>query len=1192
MSDFFGNISIEPDGSPSKPKLNPQKPSTPQKKKKSQPPRENRSKKRPGKRPEKRPKNLRFLWLIIPAGIVLIYSIIGFLGVPYYLSTSIPEQIRDKYSFTLTPGKIQFNPFTFTLTAQNSAVTDDKDQPVFAFDSLELDLAPIHLLRMDFVCNHLELTAPSFFINRSTDGKYNIHNLLPDFSSKDNGLGMMSFSELPFFFSLNNISLTKGSVIFEDQPTNKTHNIKDLELQIPTLSNIPFQVDNYISPHFSANINGSPVTFTGQAAVDKTSNNLHPSQMSWALKDISLQDYVSYLPFDLPFTINKGTTDGTINLEFKDQKTQEDKLSIFFDLNVAEVQLETKEKTFQLASPQIKLTGSFVPVTKALTIKDLQLSTPEFVSQSQEFTKDLLAILPQKIKEESQPIPTAEPLVVALNNVQFENGSLIQRGKAGNKSTDQKWTGLSFHLSNYVSQTAQNPASSNPAMEINGQKADKTDIFSYSAVFSSPTTLAGELDIQNIFSTDVFALLLSDSDQIKTEGKGELKGELKISADGANTTPLFSFDNTDVTLRGFKFSHKDQPFFNAEAVSFIGIKRRAETFNLGNISFEKAKTLYTRNSLPAFITDFTSGKHSFNSLRYQGDLTIISNTTKQNFYLENAEINISNKDETSGGKSIKLSSLAKSGQKIEATGSITLSPFQLRLNTQFQNIRSTDLSPLIPENSFFNKTLTTVNGKGVFTFPQITFVGNINLHDGTIDQNGQDTFSWSELNCEDINFSEQPYHLGISAAEFIKPQFNLTIQQADSNIPSTIFNILRSHLNRAADKSSDQKKIIISGTDIQAISVSDGQFTINDARLTPRWKSKIENINGTVSEIHSATSAANSPFSFTGTMDGSAFTWQGNFNPFKETTTDKYQFTLTQYPLSNFASQLTSIPDVNTKAASLDLTLSSEWQNGQLQYSCQSWLSKLAPAQIDSDSALPLALMRDKDGKVKIDIDSSASSNPSQTALFDDFVRTFKTQIVKGNLSPLLLANGDFSDLIDNDYISFKPGEFMLTDEGRTTLTRYGALLLAHPHIKFMLSGGLYLDEDKPSLRTELQKNEKQRVERENEKLYQKWLQKKKEFEEKLHEEQVAASTQGLITETDIPSKVLSGFRPLLPEPVVIYDEMLFDLADKRLEIIKQHLVTQLSLDKGRIDISHPANRKLSQYKEDKGIHIAILPFQ
>jgi hypothetical protein len=143
-----------------------------------------------------------------------------------------------------------------------------------------------------------------------------------------------------------------------------------------------------------------------------------------------------------------------------------------------------------------------------------------------------------------------------------------------------------------------------------------------------------------------------------------------------------------------------------------------------------------------------------------------------------------------------------------------------------------------------------------------------------------------------------------------------------------------------------------------------------------------------------------------------------------------------------------------------------------------------------------------------------------------------------------------------------------------------------------MLSGGLSLTEDKQSLRTELQKNEKQRVERENEKLYQKWMQKKKEFEEQVNEKQVEATTQGLITETDIPSKVLSGFRPLLPEPVVIYDEMLFDLADKRMEIIRQHFVTQLSLEKGRVEISHPADRKLSQQSQNKGVHIAILPFQ
>lgn len=231
-------------------------------------------------------------------------------------------------------------------------------------------------------------------------------------------------------------------------------------------------------------------------------------------------------------------------------------------------------------------------------------------------------------------------------------------------------------------------------------------------------------------------------------------------------------------------------------------------------------------------------------------------------------------------------------------------------------------------------------------------------------------------------------------------------------------------------------------------------------------------------------------------------------------------------------------------------------------------------------------------GSAKMDFSAIQRSSQKDSNLFDDLTRNWQKLMLKGSISPFLLTTGDFSDLMDHDFIDFRAGLFMLSDAGRKALLRYGALLAAHPNVKLQLSGGISLKEDKNSLHKQLEKNEKQRIKKINEKLFAKWQHKKKEYESQFKNNQKQAISTGQIAESNIPSKVLAGFRPLLPEPVVVDNEMLFELAEKRLDIVKQHFIAQLSLDKGRVEVTQQITDTLSEEKEGEGVHVEIMPFE
>ena len=238
--------------------------------------------------------------------------------------------------------------------------------------------------------------------------------------------------------------------------------------------------------------------------------------------------------------------------------------------------------------------------------------------------------------------------------------------------------------------------------------------------------------------------------------------------------------------------------------------------------------------------------------------------------------------------------------------------------------------------------------------------------------------------------------------------------------------------------------------------------------------------------------------------------------------------------------------------------------------------------------ALPLALLTGPDDTFQLSFDFSRTEPVAKTTLIDGILTSFQTQLIKGAVSPLLLAKGNFADLIDSEYIEFRPGEFVLSDAGREKLTRYVALLTNHPRLGFVLSGGVDKKIDSLAMQKSLTAIEQQRVEKENEKLFKKWQEQKKLYEEKIAKHQQNTGPNGTIVELDIPSEVLTGFKPVLPVPIKVNDAMLLELAQKRIKIVQQYFTKQLDLGPDRISIIVPESLPGEVENPSKGVTVTL----
>ena len=79
-------------------------------------------------------------------------------------------------------------------------------------------------------------------------------------------------------FSVNNIQLQGGGIIFDDRPMHEKHEIRDVNLSLPFVSNMAYALDVFVEPAFSAVINGAVIRASGKSKpfADSLESELSP----------------------------------------------------------------------------------------------------------------------------------------------------------------------------------------------------------------------------------------------------------------------------------------------------------------------------------------------------------------------------------------------------------------------------------------------------------------------------------------------------------------------------------------------------------------------------------------------------------------------------------------------------------------------------------------------------------------------------------------------------------------------------------------------------------------------------------------------------------------------------------------------------------------------------------------------------
>lgn len=241
--------------------------------------------------------------------LVALYAIVGFFVVPPVAKKLIVDNAREKLGRMVSIEGLTFDPFTLAATAKGFRMMEADGKTTFvAFDRLDLDGSITSVYRFAPVVDRITLSGLKVNLVRDSDTRYNLSDMLAKLAA------VRARPETDKArFSVSNIHIAGARVDFDDRPKGARHQVSDIDIAIPFISNLPTHLKEFVQPTFAAKVNGTPLHLKGETLPFENSLRTH---VALDLDSLDVQRYVEYSPAPLPVKIDGGKLDAKLSVRF------------------------------------------------------------------------------------------------------------------------------------------------------------------------------------------------------------------------------------------------------------------------------------------------------------------------------------------------------------------------------------------------------------------------------------------------------------------------------------------------------------------------------------------------------------------------------------------------------------------------------------------------------------------------------------------------------------------------------------------------------------------------------------------------------------------------------------------------------------------------------------------------------------
>ena len=269
------------------------------------------------------------------AAFIILFGLLGYFWLPGYAKSQLEIKLSETLDRPVTVQSIEIKPYSLELAVNGFRVgekTSEPDEAFLSFDRFYVDLSINSVVHRAPVVTTITLTKPTVRLVRQTEEQFNISDLIEKFSKEDEDEVEDSGETL---FSVSNIIIEGGHFELIDQFKQSHQLISDINLGIPFVANLKSAQEAWVEPHFSAKVNGAPLSLDGNV---RPFTDKREATLDLKLTDIDLTHIKNYLPFPTKISLLSGKFDSDLELVFSQTLDESQEISLVG--NVALRQLE------------------------------------------------------------------------------------------------------------------------------------------------------------------------------------------------------------------------------------------------------------------------------------------------------------------------------------------------------------------------------------------------------------------------------------------------------------------------------------------------------------------------------------------------------------------------------------------------------------------------------------------------------------------------------------------------------------------------------------------------------------------------------------------------------------------------------------------------------------------------------------
>lgn len=357
----------------------------------------------------------------------------------------------------------------------------------------------------------------------------------------------------------------------------------------------------------------------------------------------------------------------------------------------------------------------------------------------------------------------------------------------------------------------------------------------------------------------------------------------------------------------------------------------------------------------------------------------------------------------------------------------------------------------------------------------------------------RDFVKWERVNVEGLNFQlgdslsiasinlEQPYARFVIADDRTTNIDDLLIPQPADSKPAAA---------KTKSTASAEKPM---GIHIGEVNINNGSANFADFSLTPNFATAVQQLNGKIGTLDNRQDKP-APVDIKGKVDRYApVTIKGALNPFNPLASLDIATSFKRVELTTLTPYSGKFAGYRIRKGRLNLDLHYLITKGQLKAENKVVVEQLQLGEkVDSPDAvnlplkLAIALLKDVDGKISIELPVTGDLNNPQFSVMPIVWQTLRNLVVKAAAAPFkfiggLISGGGSEDL---GTVSFAAGSDALSSDAQASLDKLAAALKARPALRLEIEGTSAEASDGPLIA-------QQRLEREYQSTYYKILQRR-----------------------------------------------------------------------------------------------------